>query len=137
MSFCVGSNNTPEGLTYKRFETYPDAISHLETISDAAFERESDDGYSLRGALCFRGGGHQSDPLAAKQSTVHVVDRACKSQRHVTRSSFSAGLLSVGDAVDRGMLIARMICEIKSRPLFAAEARRKRIEGLRPKGPLC
>jgi hypothetical protein len=96
----------PEKPTYRRFETHPNAISHLETISDAAFARESDDGCSLRGALCLRGGGQQSDSLAAKQSTVRVVDRACESQRYVARSAFSAELLSAGGAVGQGMLIA-------------------------------
>jgi hypothetical protein len=120
----------PEKLTYRRFETHPNATVHMKNISDAAFKRESDDGYSLCGALYLRGGGGlQSDSLAAKHSSVHVVDWACKSERRVTRSTCSAELLSAGDAIDQGMLIARMICEIESGPLTAVEARQKRIEG--------
>jgi hypothetical protein len=60
---------------------------------------------------------------------VHVVDWGCKSQRHVARSLLSAELFSVGDAIDQGVLSARMISEVESGPLTAAEARQKRMGG--------
>jgi hypothetical protein len=69
------------------------------------------------------GGNLQSDSLAAKHSTVHVVDWACESQCHVAHSTFPAERLSAGDAIDQGMLMAQMISEIESGPLTAAEAR--------------
>ena len=62
-------------------------------------------------------------------SPVHVVDWACKSQRHVTRSTFSAELLAAGDAFDQGLLTSHLIYEIEFGPLTAKVARDRRMEG--------
>lgn len=78
----------PEKFTYKRFNSDPHATSHWNTISDAAFKRDTDAGYSLRGALYLRGGGQQSDSLAANQSTVRVIDWVCKSQQRIFSRAF-------------------------------------------------
>ena len=77
--------------------------SHLRVVSDAAYKKEVEDGYSMRGALYRRGVGHKAEDFAGSKSVVHVLDWACKSQRHVTRSTFSAELLSAGDAADQGI----------------------------------
>jgi hypothetical protein len=87
--------------------------SHLRVVSDAAYKKEVEDGYSMRGALCCRGVGHEAKDFAGSRSMVHVLDWACKSQRHVTRSTFSAELLSAGDAADQGILISHMLCELE------------------------
>ena len=60
---------------------------------------------------------------------VHVLDWTCKSQRHVTRSTFSAELLSAGDAADQGILISRILHELEHGPMTALEARNRRMEG--------
>ena len=60
---------------------------------------------------------------------MHVLDWACKPQRHVTRSTFSAELLATGDAADPGILIAHMLHELEHAPMTAHEARSRRIEG--------
>ena len=54
---------------------------------------------------------------------------ACKSQRHVIRSTFSAELLSAGDAADQGILLAHMLHELEHGPTSALEARNRRMEG--------
>ena len=71
--------------------------THLRIFSDAAYKRETEDGYSLRGALYCRGAGTSAESFTNQRATVHIVDWACKSQRHVTRSTFSAELLAAGD----------------------------------------
>ena len=67
----------PNKLTCKRM---PGGGSHLRGISDAAFKREAEDGYSLRGAIFLRAAGNNM----TTKVVVHVLDWACKSQRHVT-----------------------------------------------------
>ena len=67
--------------------------SHLRVVSDAAYKKEVEDGYSMRGALFCRGVGHNAEDFAGSKTAVHVLDWACKSQRHVTRSTFFAELV--------------------------------------------
>ena len=98
-------------------------------ISDAAYKKETDDGYSLRGALYCRGLGTTADSFSGQRSTVHIVDWACKSQRHVTRSTFSAELLAAGDAVDQGILVSHLLYEVEHRPMNAKQARDRQMEG--------
>ena len=103
--------------------------THLRIVSDAAYKRETDDGYSLRGALFCRGGGQTTETFGKDNAAVHVIDWACKSQRHVTRSTFSAEPLGAGDATDQGILIAHMLTELEEGVLTAEEARRRRMSG--------
>ena len=98
-------------------------------VSDAAYKKETDDGYSLRGALYCRGSGNTAESFAGQRNTVHIVDWACKSQRHVTRSTFSAELLAAGDAVDQGILVSHLLYEVEHGPMNAKEARDRRMEG--------
>ena len=58
-----------------------------------------------------------------------MLDWVCKNQRHVTRSTFAAELLSGGDAVDQGLLLSQLLHEITHGPLTAAEARNQRLSG--------
>ena len=64
-----------------------------------------------------------------KETTIHVLDWQCKNQRHVTRSTFAAELLSGGDAVDQGMLLSQLLHELASGPVTATEARELRLNG--------
>ena len=64
-----------------------------------------------------------------KETVVHVLDWSCKSQRHVTRSTFAAQLLSGGDAADQGLLLSQLLTEITHGPMSAAEARNQRLSG--------
>jgi hypothetical protein len=83
-----------------------------------------------RVAVCgLRGGGHKAEAFVAKQSAVRILDRVSKSQRQIARVTFSAELLSAGDAIDQGLLIAQMLCEIAHGPLTATEARQRRASG--------
>ena len=104
------------------------ASSHLRVISDAAYKKETEDGYSLRGALFLRGQGHDSSDFT-QASVIHILDWACRSQRHVTRSTFSAELLAAGDAVDQGILISHMVHELENGPMTAFDARNRRMHG--------
>ena len=67
--------------------------------------------------------------FAAQHTPVHVVDWVCKSQRHVTRSTFSAELLAAGDAVDHGILVSHLFHELEHGPMDARTARNQRLEG--------
>jgi len=73
--------------------------------------------------------GRSTEEFAGSKAVVHVLDWTCKSQRHVTRSIFSAELLSAGDAADQGILISQMIHELEHGPMTALEARNRRMEG--------
>ena len=103
--------------------------SHLRVISDAAYKREVEDGYSLRGALFLRSPGQTAQSFVANNAPVHILDWACRSQRHVTRSTFSAELLAAGDAADQGILISHMMFELENGPLTPTEARERRMGG--------
>jgi hypothetical protein len=104
----------PKRLHYRRMSG---SHTHLRVVSDAAFKREAEDGYSLRGALFLRGGGQQAEDFGNKHTVVHMLDWACKSRRHVTRSTFSAELLSAGDAIDQGVLVSHLLFELEHGPL--------------------
>ena len=47
----------------------------------------------------------------------------------MTRSTFSAELLSGGDAVDQGMLMSQLMHELAHGPMTATEAREQRLNG--------
>ena len=102
--------------------------THLRVVSDAAYKKETEDGYSLRGALFLRGEGIDQSAFS-QNTTVHILDWACRSQRHVTRSTFSAELLAGGDAVDQGLLTSHMLLELESGPISMQEARNRRMQG--------
>ena len=90
--------------------------THLRCVGDAAFRKEENEGRSLRGAFFLRAvDGRQLAEATASfttSSTVHIIDAVCKSQRRVTRSTFSSELLSACDAIDHGMLLALTMHEL-------------------------
>ena len=139
----------PKKLHFAPFDRT--SVPHLRVVSDAAFKKEPEDGYSLRGALFLRcetsgkaeqqdagqAGGGDADrlnptsqhPSFTKTAPAHVIEWACRSQRHVTRSTFAAELLSAGDAVDQGILVAQMLREVETGPMTAESARARRENG--------
>ena len=64
----------------------------------------------MRGALFLRALGREQKDFTTA-STTHVLDWACKSQRHVTRGTFAAELFAAGDAIDQGLLVAQIMYE--------------------------
>ena len=90
--------------------------THLRCVGDAAFRKEETEGRSLRGALFLRavcvGTLPEATAAYTSSSPVHIIDAVCKSQRHVTRSTFSSELLSACDTVDHGMLLALTMHEL-------------------------
>ena len=70
-----------------------------------------------------------TEAFAGSETNIHILDWACKSQRHVTRSTFSAELLAAGDAADHGILLSHMLFELEHGPMSAFEARNRRMEG--------
>ena len=139
----------PKKLHFAPFDRT--SVPHLRVVSDAAFKKEPEDGYSLRGALFLRcetggeaksqdagqAGGGDADRLNptsqlasfTRTAPAHVIEWACRSQRHVTRSTFAAELLSAGDAVDQGILVSQMLCEVETGPMTAESARARRENG--------
>ena len=98
-------------------------------LSGAAYKKETDDGYSLRGVVFCRAPGTSPEAMVGNETSVHVIDWACKSQRHVTRSTFSAELLGAGDATDQGILTSNLLYELEHGPLSALEAKDRRSSG--------
>jgi hypothetical protein len=102
---------------------------HLHVISDAAFKREAETGYSLRGALFFRGGGRPAETITGARTSVHILDWACKTQRYVTRSTFAAEVLSSGDSVDQGISVGQMLSEADHGAMTATQDRERCMNG--------
>ena len=96
--------------------------TELLIISDAAFKKEEDKGHVLRGALYLRSNNFQLNKNMTHRP-MHILDWACKAQRHVSRSTFSAELLSAGEALDHSTILARLIREVEVGPMTPLEAR--------------
>jgi len=129
----------PKRLRFARFGSgeggFPEAKAfpgerptHLRNIGDAAFRREGDTGHALRGALFVRCPGNQSSSFTSS-CVGHILDYDCKGQRHVCRSTFAAELLSAGDTIDKGLLLAQQMHEMLRGALTAASARNMRFDG--------
>ena len=103
--------------------------THLRIVSDAAFKKEPEDGYSLRGALFMRCPGRANRHMVCDRTIGHLIDWACKSQKCVTRSTFSAELLAAGDATDQGILLSQILWEVEVGPLTKQEAKERRDSG--------
>ena len=67
--------------------------------------------------------------MVSSHTTGHLIDWACKGQKCVTRSTFSAELLAAGDATDQGILLSQVLWEIEVGPLDKKEARDRRDKG--------
>ena len=124
----------PKKLSFKKLpsqDAHGATDTHLRIVSDAAFKKETEKGHCLRGVLYLRAPGSKTEDFIRTNvaSTVHVLDWVVKNQRHVTRSTFAAELLSGGDAVDQGMLMSQLLHEVIVGPMTATEARSQRING--------
>ena len=119
---------SPKKLSYRKL---PSEGTHLRIVSDAAFKKETEECHYLRGALHLRVPGNTTESFVVtqKETTVHVLDWLCKNQRHVTRITFVAELISGGDAVDQGMLLSQLLHELACGPVTATEARELRLNG--------
>ena len=67
-------------------------------MSDSAFKKEDDSGHAMRGSIVMLTNCVGPLETGLKDAVVHVIDYASRKQRHVTRSTFSAEILSAGDA---------------------------------------
>lgn len=75
----------PRGLRYRPMTKYPDA---LVQYSDSGFKARSEDGLSVRGMLSLR--MNSEDLKSPSDAPCHLLEYVSKSQRHVTRSTFSS-----------------------------------------------
>ena len=115
----------PRKLVYQPLKGH----THLRCVGDAAFKKEEEAGHSLRGALflrCFAetsSAAHGATFAFDSSCKVHVVDSICKSQRHVTRSTFSSELLNACGTIDQGMLLALSLHEFNKGVQSAGQSR--------------
>ncbi|CAE7308690.1 RE2, partial [Symbiodinium pilosum] len=113
----------PRRLTYPKMP-YPDTLLQ---ISDSAFKARAEDGLSMRGLVSVR--VCMQDVLDGKPETkCHLVDYVSKSQRHVTRSTFSSELFAATDSVDLGLLSSIVLHELKE-GVVSTDTARQLIEG--------
>ena len=92
----------PFGIMYKKM-TEP---LRLVCWSDAAFKSipEDSSGLALRGCCILLTGDHDTSPAAADQQC-HLVEYMSKRQRRVVRSTFSAELNALIDALEVAILV--------------------------------
>eukprot|EP00435_Cladocopium_sp_Y103_P057491 s245_g19.t2 len=102
----------PRGLRYRKMPEYPNSIVQF---SDSGFKARSEDGLSVRGLVSLRMAG--SDLKSPSSAPCHVLEFVSKSQRHVTRSTFSSELFAATDSVDSGILTRLALHELKHGPL--------------------
>ena len=116
--------STPVVITYRKIP--PDCM--VKIIADSAFKNEDGDkGHALKGALFLR--GVTSEKVWETNAVVHVLDYYCRTQRHVTRSTFGAELFSACDAIDHGMLLATILHQIATGVCDVSVARNLREQG--------
>ena len=115
----------PKKLKYSRMAS---GIGHLRGIGDAAFKKEEEKGFSLRGAVFVRMAGSTVDDFV-KSGVCHILDFQSKAQRHVTRSTFAAELFGGCDTLDHLLLLALMLHEIECGPVTKVEGRALREYG--------
>ena len=75
------------------------------------------------------GNGTDYNYFSGALGTVHILDWACRSQRHVTRSTFSAELFAAGAAAGHGALISHTFREIENGPMPMFVSRNRRTHG--------
>ena len=125
---------TPKRLNYGKLKISGEsrqaepADTHLRVISDAAFKREAETGFSLRGAVSARCPGTSTASFTTS-APCHLLEWTSKGQRHVTRSTFSAELLSAGDTLDHGLLMVQQLHEIQTGETTCSQARDARLRG--------
>ncbi len=125
----------PKKLCYR---TQPAGPSWLKCISDSAFKKETDSGHAVKGAIFLRTASSSSKPIAATtepyavwlpSEVAHILDFFSKTQRHVTRSTFSSELFAACDTVDHGLLLATILHQVTTGAVTINEARHLRERG--------
>ena len=92
------AQRTPKKITYLNLD---DQNQHIRIYADAAFKKENDDGHSMCGMLYIRCPGKSYGNMHPMKC--HVLDYVSRGQRKVVRSTFTAELLVLCDAVDKGI----------------------------------
>lgn len=113
----------PRGLRYRPLGAYPDA---LVQYSDSGFKARSEDGLSVRGLVSLR--MCESNLKSPNSAPCHILEFVSKSQRHVTRSTFSSELFAATDSIDAGLLTRLALHELRNGPLND-ETAKKILEG--------
>ena len=113
-------------LWYRRLPQYPDS---LVLLADSAFKAEKDTGLSVRGMLAFRcsmdscgvsgecAGVHTHNCTTTGTISGHLIEWVSRTQRHVTRATFSSELYGGTDAMDAGKLLQANLHELTAGPL--------------------
>ena len=127
------TQRNPRGICYKPLDsssrpTGSTVSTHLREISDAAFKKEDTSGHSMRGACWVRCLGNTLDDMQ-KSSPGHLLEFVARSQRRVTRSTFTSELQGGCDSVDKGFLILQTLDEMQTGRISAAEALARREHG--------
>ena len=108
----------PRGVRYRKMTKYPNS---LVQFSDSGFKARSEDGLSVRGLVSLR---MAADDLKSPSSApCHVLEFVSKSQRHVTRSTFSSELFAATDSIDSGVLTRLALHELKHGPMTDGQAK--------------
>ncbi len=97
----------------------------IVSFMDAAFAKEQDKGYGLRGAVHMRKGVGTDTGI----EVYHMLLAECKSLKLVTRSSFSSETLGLTGGLDSMWPLMVTLHEVAHGPLRADQARRIREEG--------
>ena len=105
----------PQSVTYKAME----CMRQLETGSGSGFSKEAEKGYAIRGANHCRLGKTADGNIVR-----HLFDSICRSQRRVTRSTFSSELYAAVDATDEMLSHALCLHEIAVGPRSCDETLR-------------
>ena len=119
-------------ITYKSMS----GPTTLLMYSDSAFKKEDETGHAIKGSLYLRVPTDQLPKRTAKglcklespgkDLDVHVIDYICRSQKHVTRSTFSSELFGGCDTIDHGFLLVTLLHQIHCGSTTAAVSKELR-----------
>jgi hypothetical protein len=117
------AQRNPKSLCYRRLPCYPDS---LVQVSDSAFKADGDSGLSLRGIVSLR---MNYNDLKMGDAPCHIIDFGSRTQRHVTRATFSSELYAGTDSVDAGLLQVLALHEVVAGPVTLNQAKILRESG--------
>jgi hypothetical protein len=127
------AQRNPKSIAYRQLESSnrpADSIvaTHLRQISDAAFKKEEDNGHSMRGACYVRCLGDSVQDMTGSRPG-HLLDFVSRSQRRVTRATFTSELQGGCDTIDKGFLLMQTLDEMQTGRISANEALARRENG--------
>jgi hypothetical protein len=117
------AQRNPKSVCYRRLPRYPDS---LVQVSDSAFKADGDTGLSLRGIVSLR---MSFGDLKVGDAPCHIIDFGSRTQRHVTRATFSSELYAGTDSVDTGLLQVLALHEVMAGPVTLNQAKALRESG--------